>query len=579
MSKTPIAFLSYVRTDDQHENGRLTQFRERLSGEVRMQTGEAFEIFQDRSDIKWGQQWRERIEGTIDNTTFLIPVITPSFFKSEACRSELERFLKREEKLGRKDLILPVYYVECPVLSVEAKRKKDPLAMAVAERQWADWRELRFEPLTTPEVGKRLAGIASQIVEALGREDSTAAQTRSEPSAAERPSVPKGEGERAKEAGTSETSAAAGGPQPKTEVPTLIVDAWGRGDFATLTQALGAAKPGTRILVRPGLYQEGVVIDKPVEIIGDGERADIVIEATGKDVVLFQSSMGRIANLTLRQLGGGEWYGVDISQGRLDLEDCDISSESLTCVGIHDGAAPQLLRNRIHDGKSSGVGIYANGRGTLEDNEIFGNAHAGVTIRGGCNPTLRRNRIHDGKAGGVFVHTSGRGVLEDNEIFGNARAGVAISEGGNPTLRRNRIHDGKQGGVFVHTNGQGTLEDNEIFGNAFAGVEIKEGGNPTLRRNRICDGKQGGVRVHTNGQGVLEDNEIFGNAFAGVAIEEGGSPTLRRNRIHDNGYEGIWIRKGGGGVYEANDLRGNARGAWDIEPSALPNIQREGNIE
>ena len=47
MSQTPIAFLSYVNLNDQHDYGDLTQFRERLSGEVQMQTGEAFDIFQD----------------------------------------------------------------------------------------------------------------------------------------------------------------------------------------------------------------------------------------------------------------------------------------------------------------------------------------------------------------------------------------------------------------------------------------------------------------------------------------------------------------------------------------------------
>jgi hypothetical protein len=36
LSSNPIAFMSYVRMDDAHENGRLSQFRERLSGEVRI---------------------------------------------------------------------------------------------------------------------------------------------------------------------------------------------------------------------------------------------------------------------------------------------------------------------------------------------------------------------------------------------------------------------------------------------------------------------------------------------------------------------------------------------------------------
>jgi hypothetical protein len=55
MVSQPDAFMSYVRFVDQHEGGQLTEFRERLSAEVHIQTGEAFPIFQDRNDIAWGQ--------------------------------------------------------------------------------------------------------------------------------------------------------------------------------------------------------------------------------------------------------------------------------------------------------------------------------------------------------------------------------------------------------------------------------------------------------------------------------------------------------------------------------------------
>src|SRR4026207_2288070 len=81
MPRTPAAFLSYVQQNDKHERGRLTEFRERLESEVQMHTGEAFPIFQDRNDIQWGQQWKERIEEGIDASTFLIAIITPSYFK------------------------------------------------------------------------------------------------------------------------------------------------------------------------------------------------------------------------------------------------------------------------------------------------------------------------------------------------------------------------------------------------------------------------------------------------------------------------------------------------------------------
>lgn len=589
--RSPLAFMSYVRFDDQHENGRLTAFRERLSGEVRMQTGEDFSIFQDRNDIQWGQNWKERIEGSIDAVTFLIPIVTPSFFNSTACREELERFLARERKLRRNDLILPVYYVGSPVFDDDAKRAKDELAQEIAKHQYADWRDLRFEPFTSPQVGKTLAQLAVQIRDALERAHppKKTAPGRKTAKKRARPSKTKAAITRQPTSGRStqssqvtesaESGSIAQRPSVKSEPPTLIVDSFHREDFPTVTEAIAAANAGDRILVRPGLYTEGLVIDKPLEIIGDGEPGEVIIQATGAHTVSFKTTMGRISNLSLRQMGGGTWRCVDIAQGRLELEGCDIVSQSSGCVVIHDGADPRLRRNRIHDGKQSGVLVQENGQGTLEDNDIFGNTLSGVEIVRGGNPTLRRNRIHDGKTTGILVHTYGQGTLEDNDIFGNAYEGVEVRTGGSPVLRRNRIHDGHGGGVFVNDNGQGTLEDNDVFGNAQAGVKISGGSNPVLRRNRIHDGKQIGVFVYESGRGTLEDNDVFGNAYSGVLIQEEGNPILRHNRINKNGSYAVRIWKKGAGTIEDNDLRDNGKGAWNISEDSKPKVKRSGNQE
>jgi len=170
MSLHPAGFMSYVRTDDAHENGRISDLRQRLEGEIRLQAGDnTFHIFQDRKDIAWGQQWEQRINESLDVVTFLFPVITPGFFKSTSCRKELERFFDRERQLKRGDLILPIYYVDTPVLNGDAKRQDDKLATIIAERQYSDWRDLRFERLDSPRVGQMLATLAKQVVGAIER--------------------------------------------------------------------------------------------------------------------------------------------------------------------------------------------------------------------------------------------------------------------------------------------------------------------------------------------------------------------------------------------------------------------------
>jgi len=488
-----------------------------------MQTGAEFLIFQDRNDIAWGQNWQQRIDQTLDSVTLLIVIITPSFFRSPACRTEVERFLSRERELGRQDLILPVYYVETPELDDLKLRDADELAQLVASRQFADWRELRFEPFTSPLVRKALAQLARRICDSFWHPPTD---------------VPVRHGEAMAEVETrSAEPTTAAEVTVKTEPPTHVVDPYQQGNFATIGAAIRSAQPGDRILVRPGLYLESLIIDKPLEILGDGPTADIQIQARNAPVLRFWANIGRIANLTLRQAAGGKWRGqwsaVDITQGRLELEGCDITSQSLQCV----------------------------------------------TIRTGGNPTLRRNRIHHSKQTGVYVYDGGLGTLEDNEITGNVYAGVSIANGGNPTLRRNQIHDNKQNGVYVYSNGMGTLEDNEISGNLYSGVTILTGGNPTLRRNQIHHNANAGVYVCDSGLGTLEDNEITANNGTGVNTKTGGKPTLRRNRINRNGKEAVAILDGGCGVFEENDLTGSSQGFWSIAEDCEGNVTRAHNRE
>ncbi len=367
-------------------------------------------------------------------------------------------------------------------------------------------------------------------------------------------------------------------PSP-AKTSSIIVDQMGRGDYTTISDAISAARPGAEILIEPGVYDEGLTIDKPLEIKGNGNLGDVVIRAIGKDAILFNAVKGKVSNLVLKQNGGGNWFGVKIPQGCLELKGCDITSNSWSCVAIYGNAYPILSGNKIHDGNQSGIIISGNGQGMIENNDIFGNTLSGIETTGDGNPTIRGNKIHDGKSSGVYVYENGQGMIEDNDIFDNTLAGITIKENGNPTVRCNKIHDGKSSGVYVYENGQGTIEDNDIFANVYSGIEIREGGNPTIRGNKIHDGKQDGVYVHENGQGTIEDNDILTNAYSGIEIKDGGNPTVQNNRINHNSYQAIYIHDKGAGTIENNDLRNNQRGAWSISEDSKANITRSGNLE
>ena len=162
----PHAFLSYTRFDDKFLNGGISALRKALELAVQARTGKPFNIFQDVDDIAPGDAWRKKLDRAIEAAQLFIPILTPSFFASEFCRGETEAFLAYEARAGRDDLVLPIYLIDTPTLDDAAQRAADDLARRLHERQYADWRELRFklqEQNTLPRIDELAGAIASAI--------------------------------------------------------------------------------------------------------------------------------------------------------------------------------------------------------------------------------------------------------------------------------------------------------------------------------------------------------------------------------------------------------------------------------
>ncbi|MCK5524967.1 MAG: right-handed parallel beta-helix repeat-containing protein [Thiomargarita sp.] len=247
------------------------------------------------------------------------------------------------------------------------------------------------------------------------------------------------------------------------------------GNCQTISAAIKKAKTGDCILVKPGVYQEDLVIDKSLKIIGDGEVADIVVESQNANCIMMKTDKALVRGLSLHNRAENG-YAVDMPQGQLTLEYCDITSDSLTCVGIHGSETEGIVSHcQIHDSKEgSGVYVYKNGTGQIENCDIFGNAYAGIEIKEGGNPVIQHCQIHDNQVG-VYVWENGTGRIENCDIFGNALSGIQIREGGNPVIQKCTIKQNSYWAVFVYDGGAGTIENCDLRDNDKGAWDIESG--------------------------------------------------------------------------------------------------------
>ncbi|MGO8947070.1 MAG: nitrous oxide reductase family maturation protein NosD [Ktedonobacterales bacterium] len=285
-----------------------------------------------------------------------------------------------------------------------------------------------------------------------------------------------------------------------------VVDPCGSRTFVTISEALTAADPGDCVLIRPGVYRESLVVAKSVELVGQGDRRDIVIEAVGESVLRITQTTGRIARLTLRQLGEpSARIGVEVVEAQVILEYCDVFSECAVCLDICTDEHCVVQHNRIHGSSDAGIVLVETSSCIVACNDIFNHARAGITVVGG-KPTVRRNRVHNNHGFGI-LNLDGRARIERNHIYANRFAGVYIP-GGMPELRGNRIAHGEESGVFVDHHGRAILEDNRIVFNRFFGVDVSGTSYVTLRHNQIANNRWAAVSFSPGSNGTLDDNEI-----------------------------------------------------------------------
>jgi hypothetical protein len=191
-------------------------------------------------------------------------------------------------------------------------------------------------------------------------------------------------------------------------------------------------------VVRPGVYREALHLTKPVEVVGDGSRDRVIVEAEDQRTIAFGAPRGKLVSMTLRQFsksrGALGYSTLRQTGGSLEIVDCTLTSAGSRGVIIESGSL--LMRHcTIHDCTVNAVLVAGDGTATLESCEIVRTHGDAVTVGQNATAILRRNRIVDNTGWGVWV--LGTCVAEDNDLRGNHPAWVIVGSG-NVTRARNQ---------------------------------------------------------------------------------------------------------------------------------------------
>jgi serine/threonine protein phosphatase PrpC len=181
--------------------------------------------------------------------------------------------------------------------------------------------------------------------------------------------------------------------------------------YATIGDALAAARPGDTVLVRPGSYREQVRLENGVTLMSAIPRAaTLVPTAEGAAVVAVVGEgigSGRISGFTIRAGAAPLDIGVRLRDAAVAIEDLEVRDARVAGVVIEGGRSASVRASWIHDNPGAGVLVRARGAARITHNRIEDNGRRGAE-----------------RAPGIELERGARAEVVDNVIAGNGGPGV-----------------------------------------------------------------------------------------------------------------------------------------------------------
>jgi len=225
-------------------------------------------------------------------------------------------------------------------------------------------------------------------------------------------------------------------------------------DFTSIQAAVNIANPGDEIIVKPGIYEENIEINKALTILSEsGNSSDTIIQAadSSKDVFGIWANEVNIKGFSIRgsdSAAGIHFIGVTdcrIEHNILSNNGCGIDlymfssgntlidnevSDSLTGISFGD-SQKNILRNNSISYCSSGISLFDSPDNTLENNTVSEN-DGGISLTGESNGNiLVRNIIKSNTKVGLNIYETSSNLIYNNYFNNTANVESELVAGEN----------------------------------------------------------------------------------------------------------------------------------------------------
>lgn len=293
---------------------------------------------------------------------------------------------------------------------------------------------------------------------------------------------------------------------------TFGVNSDGTSDFTSISEAIAHAQDHDIIFVHNGLYEENLVINKSIHLIGENKFSTI-LDGNGEGTVISITADGvKVTHFTIQNSGSKSTYyemdaGVNSNASTVQVSNCICNN---TTVGLQvKNANENRLDNNLLQNNLYGIFLFHSSYNTIDNNLVESNSYYGCYLYSGSN----------------------KNQLSDN-LFVDNKYGVRIKSEQNQVIQ-NLFRDNIRGVWFCCG-----AKNNTVYHNTFVN-NTENNGRDNFNENKWYHPQLGGnywdnyYGNDTDSDGFGDTSYIVDQTSAGRIIAEDTMPLLQPTKDFD----------------------------------------------
>ena len=340
--------------------------------------------------------------------------------------------------------------------------------------------------------------------------------------------------------------------------PTLYVGGLGPGNHTTIQDAVDAASPGDTVFIFAGIYEESVLVNKTLSLVGEDKDLTILESGSKRYVILVTADWVNITGLTITD----KWaVGLELE----NADNCTIDGIVIPRgdPGVHlKYSSNNSITNNIFS--KSGIDLSHSSNNWISNNWLS-NSFYGIYIRDSGDNSIVGNVISDNWYG-IYLQDSISTTILSNVLTNNGilLEGNSLEYWNSHTIGSSNIVNGRtlyywsnvvhgsvpsNAGQVILANCSNVHVEGLSLSNVSLGIQLGFSSGNVISNNLVSGNIDGISLVHS------ENNAIIHNAASenhdAISLYYSNNNTLANNTALYS-YTGIRIGRSFGNVVEAN---------------------------